>query len=103
MTCLFCGTKKNITGEHVWPAWISNVLGMKEYHGRFSFHEKLMGTLLRWHRSKRPKKSSGIPKKVRLCYQCNHDVLGPFEERVKPIMSKMILGESVTLGREQQL
>src|SRR5262249_23669974 len=78
-------------------------LGMKEYHGRYSFHEKVMGTLVRWYKSRRPRKSTGIGKKADLCYHCNHDILGPFEERVQPILSQMILGEMVTLNRDQQL
>jgi hypothetical protein len=94
-TCIFCARRAD-SDEDVIPKWIPRLLRKQEGErvpmrtSRFGHkpHEQLAG--------------ESIQKVGSVCDQCNNGWMSRLEEKVKPILKPMMLGNAVTLTAQQQ-
>jgi hypothetical protein len=86
--CVFCGrTDQKISGEHVWPAWLGELLV-----------EQLAQTSWVITRNGATRTTSAFDARVSVvCKPCNEGWMSNLEGRVRPILTPMILGESPAL------
>lgn len=97
--CTFCGARP-LTREHVWPTWLSDVLGRhpKEFPGAYILETG------EDHKTRRL-----IPSKRRfeltarcVCSACNSGWMNRIEGAARPYLEPMILGEPCEAGVEAQ-
>lgn len=81
--CVFCGGE-GVTSEHVWPQWINRLLA-----------ERLTDTSMtvQWAGDKERDAPNLDTKVKRVCKSCNSGWMSVLEDRAKPILSPMIVGE----------
>jgi len=88
--CFFCGpTENQITEEHVWPLWVSELL-----RGRYGSDHFI-------HVRSRSDSTTGLWKAADLkvttksvCQKCNNNWLSKFENNdIKPIATPLVLGD----------
>jgi hypothetical protein len=98
--CVFCGSSP-LTQEHVWPAWISGVLppGLQFRVSRTetdpSTEEK--------RQIGRAWSTEALDLKVkRVCEDCNSGWMSRIEEATKPLLTPLILGESITASQDER-
>jgi len=97
-TCLFCGTRANISKEHIWPEWLAPQLEPAEADSHITeFHSgegKQPPQLVR-----RTEKQGPVhTKKVRaVCAPCNNGWMSVLESEVKPILVALIEQPKPTL------
>jgi len=98
--CIFCGpTDRPITAEHVVPQWVSRVLypGTDKKKRYKLFHRDHLGRDESWHA-----KSFDFKAHL-LCRVCNNEVFSDLENRVKPVVSPMMLDPRLSvLDTEEQ-
>jgi hypothetical protein len=98
LACIFCGDdSQGLTSEHVWPQWISRLLKNRGY-GLFTVDGSRPGV---------PRRSfvgSVMPLTVRaVCRTCNSGWLSELEGIARPVLTRLICGESITLNLQDQL
>lgn len=101
--CIFCG-RIPVTQEHIVPEWVGKVI--KKHPRPFLSRETMYRRLTvgdqvvseRIYQSNNP--LDFIAKCV--CGRCNSGWMSTIEGKAKPIVSRMILGESVTLSVHDQ-
>ena len=97
-SCIFCGNYKDITNEHIVPDWISQIIPKGPRDRRlFTLERSLEGGA----RLKSQRIFSGHPisKRVKVvCKRCNTGWMAELEQELKPTITKMILGEFLTLN-----
>lgn len=95
-SCAFCGTRKKLTREHVWPQWAARLL---EQYGPFLVTRGAG----QWEAPKVDVKARAV------CEECNSGWMSRLEERTAPILSQLILTEPIpgatkaTLTVEEQI
>lgn len=87
-TCAFCPETANLTGEHLWSAWIGKGLGKRKY--TFTRKEK-DGTVRKWHREELDQKSRLV------CGNCNSGWMSRLESETKVFLNDMVLNGSPTV------
>jgi len=108
--CIFCegASGSGMSKEHIFPDWLRELFPRSpedtHTHGFTSWAELSPGSPLspitRSHRGQ----GQASTKKVRVvCRKCNNEWLGRLEKRMKPLLSQLIMGESVSLGDSEQL
>ncbi len=100
-TCKFCGGE-GLSDEHIFAKWIGRLLAKDVPPGaRYVFR----------HRSAHPEagvaehdKTASLPayRTRSFCTRCNNGWMSRLEERVRPILEPLILGEPRTLSRSDQ-
>ncbi len=88
--CIFCGGG-SLTKEHAWPQWILNDHGDDAI--TIHSHGELVRTLAG--------PNAAIEFK-RVCGPCNTGWMSKLEDKVKPIMKPLILGQRSRLGATEQ-
>jgi hypothetical protein len=76
--CLFCGSTSRPSGEHVIPKWVGMDLGIK------AVSEERIGSTRRLDAL-----SIVLPQ---VCVRCNTGWMSGLEQRVRPVLSPMLLG-----------
>jgi hypothetical protein len=90
-TCIFCGRRAD-SKEHAWPAWL---LGLIKGNKRSQIVAEMRDGLRSW--------SDASVTVRRVCKtDCNEGWMHRLEDRAKPILSRLIAGEYVEIGIEQQ-
>jgi hypothetical protein len=98
--CVFCGSEA-LTQEHVWPAWISNVLpaGLSYRISRTQTDPRTEET----RQLGRDWSGDALDLKVkRVCGGCNSGWMSQLEEAAKPLLTPLILGEPVTTTADER-
>jgi hypothetical protein len=80
--CAFCPETANLTGEHLWSAWISEILNVKKFW--VSLNEG--GIRKQWG----PLPSLNQKANV-VCRRCNNGWMSDLESQVKPLLTNIIL------------
>jgi hypothetical protein len=75
--CIFCGTKNNLTKEHILPQWVY------EKNPDKYFITDTNGVSQTYNKSVLP-----------CCKRCNNDILGYIEETIKNIFKKTTIGQN---------
>jgi hypothetical protein len=95
--CIFCGGRVN-SKEHAWPAWLLKFLKRSPDENVPIDASRLGGWTKRW---------DGINASLKLkkvCRtRCNDGWMSLLEDRARPILSEMILGNAIMIDRVQQL
>lgn len=92
--CIFCGSRRNLNLEHAWPRWLGNIIGGE---GLFTFRRKVGDQVHTWSKDELDVRTR------RVCYDCNNGWMHDLEDDIKPLLSRMILGDlPVTLDRDAQ-
>jgi hypothetical protein len=91
--CAFCPNKSNITGEHIWSAWIGEILPTTRY-----VYRRDEGIEKEWSSTKIDQKTNVV------CKSCNETWMSNLEGRVKLLAAPLIRdGAPTTLAQEDQL
>ena len=102
--CIFCG-KGNLSGEHVWPAWMGRHLDTKSPGGD-SLEMRFTSANPRAPRvvvHSRARQSGPTTKKVRVvCRDCNNGWMSRLEADVQPIILPLMRGDATVLSRDAQ-
>lgn len=79
-TCIFCGSSKELTREHVFPDWLSSM-----------FDKKIQGTnVVRGDNLDRTWQSSLFQDKIKaICKTCNNGWMSNIESDVKGVLTKL--------------
>jgi hypothetical protein len=97
--CVFCGDDSaRLTDEHVFADWITDFYTARA--GKLPYGTVEMGTP-----SSEPKQFRAVPfqQVVKIvCARCNNGWMASLEDRVKPYLSKMLVGQSVRLRSNAQ-
>lgn len=93
-SCVFC-RKAGVTAEHVWPAWLSEVVPGT---GELAFVRKGM------HEPKETRwNAPSLNVTVRqVCASCNSGWMSELETEAKPLLTPMIQGKPMGLSRREQ-
>jgi hypothetical protein len=75
--CIFCGTKNNLTREHILPQWV-----YEKNTDKF-FITNTNGASQTYNKSVLP-----------CCKSCNNDILGHLEERIKKLFEDTNVGQN---------
>ncbi|MCK8493564.1 hypothetical protein M0L20_16985 [Spirosoma sp. RP8] len=108
--CIFCGSRP-LTGEHFWSKWLKPLI---DEHAKgkyvpnmhmFAYSEIENFGTNREREIKQPKKRTGPaeswqPKVV--CSTCNNGWMSGIDDAAKPILSKLIIGDSINIGNEER-
>jgi hypothetical protein len=100
MACRFCGSKKTLTAEHVYPQWCQPLLSHSS--GDEGTHRSVT---LRVGEAPKPRSYKGHPatQTVRaFCAGCNNGWMSQLESAAKPRLTAMIEGRTQTLTRADQ-
>jgi hypothetical protein len=88
--CVFCGARANITGEHLWSKWFSNLIGPKIYTVVRKDSEREAKT---WRSPKLDSKSNVV------CGECNNGWMSKLENKTKSVVQDMAAtGQQTTLS-----
>lgn len=92
--CVFCGSR-DLTKEHVWPAWLANVARTEARARHFSIAEVQEDV-----RKRTPFFGPPFQTTVRrVCGKCNHGWMNDLENAARPALTSMIQGRGRTLHR----
>ncbi len=99
--CIFCDEPRS-SAEHFWPEWMHTLLPRtpNPHHERWTVHQHPVRGEDRRGRTNAQGGVQTIRIKV-VCANCNRGWMSRLEERVKPIVSPLILGEPIALDHEQ--
>lgn len=91
-TCVFCGSNKKLTREHVLPDWLCDL-----YPKETMITNQFIGKSQKeW-----PSKIFQHKAKV-VCADCNNGWMASLEGEVKPLLTSLIALNSLSLGRYEQ-
>jgi len=87
--CAFCPATANITGEHIWPAWLSKLLPKTRYR-----NERVDGEAKStWTTSKLDQTANVV------CKRCNETWMSELEGQAKSLLADVIInGKQTTFG-----
>lgn len=87
--CAFCRATANITGEHVWPAWLSKLLPKTKYR-----NERVDGVAKTvWTTTKLDQTANVV------CKDCNETWMSDLENRAKSLLADVIVnGKQTSFG-----
>jgi hypothetical protein len=89
--CVFCHARADITGEHVWSKWFSNMLGAKIYT---VVRKDAEGNAKIWKSGKLDSKSKVV------CAKCNNGWMSELEGKTKLVIQHMAVScEPTKLSR----
>ena len=89
--CAFCAATSNLTGEHIWPAWLSRVLPKTRYKNELVDGEAKST----WTTTKLDQTANVV------CKDCNETWMSALENRAKNLLTDVILeGKQTTFGLE---
>ncbi len=99
--CVFC-SKGGLSKQHMWPDWIKKIVprtdsSHTQHLMRFNIlpgKTALIRPELQQHRG-----NIGARKIRNVCKSCNSGWMSRVEERAKPILTKLILGESTEINK----
>lgn len=92
--CAFCGERTPLTREHVWPRWLSSLLGPAALEGHVSETD---GEITRtWFAP------TGSMVVKRVCARCNGGWMSRLEEAAKPLLEQLVQGLATTLSPGDQ-
>jgi hypothetical protein len=92
--CAFCSETDNLTGEHLWSAWIGRALGKRRY--TFIRKEK-DGSVRKWHRAELNEKAKVV------CGHCNNGWMSDLETSTKVFLNDMVFHCSSTVLQPRQI
>jgi len=97
--CIFCGGS-DLTKEHIFPEWQKSLVPTAEHFGEMNAvrHPEM---ILVSDRLKQGDISNYRVRKV--CKTCNNGWMSRLEAAVKPILTALILGNSIKINKEEQL
>jgi hypothetical protein len=88
--CAFCGARANITGEHLWSKWFSNMVGPRIYT---VVRKDSEGEAKTWKSGKLDPKSNVV------CGKCNNGWMSELESNAKSVIQGMVVsGQQAKLG-----
>ena len=91
--CVFCGARANITGEHLWSKWFSNMVGPKLYT---VIRKDSEGEAKTWKSGKLDSKSKVV------CGECNSGWMSELESRTKSVIQDMaVSGQETKLSSRE--
>lgn len=92
-SCIFCLSRRDLTGEHAFPVWLGKALGPSATRlGEQQFTKD--GRLLRSYNAPGFSLKSNA-----VCKKCNNGWMSQLETSVKPVLEPVALGEwPVTLS-----
>jgi hypothetical protein len=100
--CIFCGpTKEKISGEHLWPLWVSDLFHKRPKPNQYSVVRARANVGdTKWDRG--TFRSSRLDQRVNdVCERCNNGWMSDLENRyAKPVLTPMILGSAKPLTAE---
>lgn len=96
--CIFCGSRKNITREHVVPNWLRHVIPRvsDEYlHANFTLHPALMGpnTVAIVPQMNPAKRNIGNRQLFMVCETCNTGWMHQLQDELMPVLKPLIRGD----------
>lgn len=97
-SCIFCGGRSGLTAEHIFPDWLT-----KFYEARIK--GPMRGTIEFVGPDGQDVSFRGTPfqRKVKtVCGDCNNGWMSALEGRMKPFLSRMIVGETTRLRSNAQ-
>lgn len=94
-SCLFCGSRKNLTGEHLWPRWLNKVL--PNYRATSSILKRPGEKQRTWPTKRTANQEIGM-----VCDPCNSRWMSQLETAAQPLLTEMIRGRRQTLDKPQQ-
>jgi len=92
--CVFCPETANLTGEHLWSAWIGKALGPKRY--TFTRRER-DGHVRRWRGDELDAKAKVV------CGTCNSGWMSDLETASRSFLNDMVLHCSPTVLQPDQI
>jgi hypothetical protein len=84
-TCAFCPETAEMTCEHLWPVWASELIGKKRYT---NIRQEIDGRVFTWEATTLNAKTKVV------CHDCNSGWMNDLENRMKNVCSEMILNGS---------
>ena len=103
--CIFCDNS-DLSKEHIMPQWLQAIAGASSDETNYVTRQYIEGFHgLPPRRAQYQKTRSGdfLTRKARVvCRQCNNGWMGRLEEKVKPVVSALVLGEHRVLCVEDQ-
>jgi len=98
-TCIFCGGLP-LSKEHIFPRWMHQYIPLtKQGHHSLFENIRVAGTQVR------TRKHPGDPKSKTIgcvCRPCNNGWMSEIQNKTKPILSRLIQGESISLDKKSQ-
>lgn len=89
--CAFCAATANITGEHVWPAWLSKLLPKTRYR-----NERVDGEAKTIWTTTRIDQTANV-----VCKNCNETWMSDLENRAKSLLADVVVnGKQTPFGPE---
>lgn len=86
--CVFCGAAGKMSGEHIWPEWISKLLPEEAAREVVTLHvaDSHLGRLRSYQQRIFQMRVKGV------CEPCNGGWMSRLESAVKPLIGGMLLG-----------
>ena len=96
-TCIFCGAS-GMTKEHIWPEWLQEIFpnDAATTHTYGTIDPSPIIGLPKIIEKQRPGHSGKNTVKV-VCRTCNNEWLSRLEEKTKPVLTSLALGEKLNL------
>ncbi len=103
--CIFCGGGPS-SKQHIIPDWLQNVIPrttdgrhtLETHHNYDDVNKKYNTTKFSAYKQGHP----GTQKKRKVCIPCNGGWMSKVEDTAKPLLTKLILNETVSLTLAQQ-
>ncbi len=94
-SCIFCLSRRDLTGEHIFPVWLGKALGPSATRvGEQQFTRD--GSVVRSYTAPGFSQKSNV-----VCKRCNNVWMSQLESSVKPVLEPLALGKwPVTLSRQ---
>jgi hypothetical protein len=94
-TCVFCGSDKKLSNEHVIPQWLGRLLPFRGIR-----QMSIPDTFIPEHRG--DFKNAATMQVGRICEDCNSGWMSALEVAAKPIIGEMVIGRGVLLTEDAQ-
>jgi hypothetical protein len=89
--CAFCPSTANLTGEHIWPAWLSKLLPKTRHK-----NERINGEAKTTWTTTRLDQTANV-----VCKTCNETWMSDLEQKAKGLLTDVILnGKQTAFGVE---
>lgn len=97
--CIFCGSSKRLTKEHILPKWLRKYLPVNDHRSRHVV-SSLDGV---GKRGKLERPGTMFSQTLRIvCADCNNGWMSLLQQKAKPILSKLIKNEWPVLSQNDQ-
>ena len=97
-TCIFCGSDRELTREHAWPAWLGD-----HFNTRFAFRKGFRLTSDQWGQRISDRRVKGLDLTVnRVCAECNNGWMSRLETDARPLLSPLIEGKHRAIWSDEQ-